>query len=163
METWETITEFNQYEVSNYGNIRHVLNKKNLILQKDKKGYLRIKFYNKKSKAKKTIRVHILVAKYFLKHDTDKSLKLVIDHIDNNKSNNHFSNLQIITNRENCSKDKPNKTSKYVGVSYDKFRNKWAAEIRENKKRHKLGRFNNEYDAHIAYQNKLKEIQNVRI
>lgn len=70
--------------------------------------------------------------------------------------------MQIITNRENCSKDKTNKTSKYIGVSYDKFRYKWSAEIRENKKRHRLGRFENEYDAHIAYQNKLKEINNVK-
>jgi hypothetical protein len=163
MEKWKIITEFNQYEVSNYGNIRHVVNKNNISLQKDKKGYLKCKFYNKENKNYKTIKIHTLVAQYFLNHKTNGTLKLVIDHIDNNKSNNNFTNLQIITNRENCSKDKINKTSKYVGVSYDKYRNKWSAEIRENKKRHKLGRFENEYDAHLAYQNKLKEINNVKL
>ncbi len=160
MEKWRTINDFNQYEVSNFGNVRHKINKKNLSLTKNKKGYLRCKFYSKQTKKYKTISIHVLVADCFLNYKTNGSLKLVIDHIDNDKNNNNFNNLQIISNRENCAKDKKNKTSKYIGVSYDKSRNKWVAEIRENKKRHRLGRFENEYDAHLAYQNKLKEIDN---
>jgi len=89
---------------------------------------------------------------------------LVIDHIDNNKSNNRLDNLQLISNRENSSKTLKKiqgKTySKYVGVTWNKQINRWIAQIQVNKKHIHLGTFINEYDAHIVYQNKLKEIDN---
>ena len=50
------------------------------------------------------------------------------------------------------------KNSKYVGVSWDKQKSKWVSQIRINKKKVFLGRFDLEIDAHNAYQKKLKEI-----
>ena len=44
--------------------------------------------------------------------------KIVVDHIDNNRLNNHVSNLQLITQRENSSKDRKNGTSQYTGVVF---------------------------------------------
>ena len=52
---------------------------------------------------------------------------------------------------------KPNFTSNYKGVCYDKNRNKWMAQIKLNGKKKHLGRFANEIDASNAYQNALKE------
>ena len=93
---------------------------------------------------------------------------MVIDHIDSNKLNNHYTNLQLITQRSNCSKkeEKKGKSSKYTGVSFHKKTKQWRATImngkKENGKQHRvhLGLFNNEENARDAYV-KYKEIYNL--
>jgi hypothetical protein len=79
---------------------------------------------------------------------------MIIDHINNIQTDNRLENLQIITHRENISKSKIG-TSIYTGVCWNKRKNKWTASININYKRLHLGYFKNEYDAHLAYQNKL--------
>lgn len=83
---------------------------------------------------------------------------MFIDHIDHNGLNNQKSNLRIVTNRQNIQNHNIIKSSKYVGVSLDKYSKKWIASIRINKKTKYIGGFDNELDAHKAYLNKLKEI-----
>ena len=157
MEVYKKIKDYELlYLVSNFGNVKSIKTQKILKPSIDKKGYLRV--YLSKKSIQKTIRIHILVAQSFLNHKNDGSLNLVVDHKDNNKLNNNSDNIQIITNRHNSSKDKQNKTSIYTGVSFDKSRNKWSAEIRLGKTRKKLGRFVNEIDAHNAYQKELNAI-----
>jgi len=51
-----------------------------------------------------------------------------------------------------------NKTSKHKGVCWHKQGKKWTAFIRINRKTIHLGSFENEYDAHLAYQKALKDI-----
>ena len=46
---------------------------------------------------------------------------------------------------------KPQKTSQYVGVSWHKQGKKWQAQIKINGRRHYLGLFDNEENAHEAY------------
>lgn len=62
--------------------------------------------------------VHSIVAEAFLGLDRS-SRALVVDHVNNNPMDNRVANLQLISQRENCTKDKHrmNKSSKYVGVS----------------------------------------------
>ncbi|MCP4354353.1 MAG: hypothetical protein GY793_01730 [Proteobacteria bacterium] len=98
----------------------------------------------------KSFRVHQLVAIKFLNHKPNRC-KLVVDHIDNNPLNNNVSNLQIITNRENTSKDRKNGTSKYIGVSWCKRSKKWIAYITINGKNKNLGSYDCELNASIAY------------
>lgn len=151
------------YQVSNLGNVRSLdrvnsrgRNIKGLNLSlKLRKGYEAI---NLCYKAKyKTFDVHQLVAMAFLNH-TPKGHKLVVDHIDNNPLNNRLDNLQVISNRENLSKDKKNGTSKYTGVYWNKNLKKWTSAIVINSDKKVLGYFDCETEAHEAYQNKLKEI-----
>lgn len=155
MEKWQTINDFENYQVSSFGNVKR--NDKLLKQGYCKKGYPRV--YLSVNGKKKTIRTHILVAKVFLNHNSSNS-KLVVDHIDNNKLNNHIDNLRIVTNRENCSKDKKYKTSNYTGVYWDKNRLKWSSEIRLGKIKKHLGRFDNEIDAKNAYLNALNNFNN---
>jgi hypothetical protein len=164
MEIWKTINDFEDYQISNLGRVKSFKNNKEKILTShpNEKGYYNVDLYV--SNKRKTIRVHKLVAKYFLNHIGDGTMKIVIDHIDNDKSNNRVDNLQLITNRQNSSKTlkKINGLtySKYVGVTWNKQAKRWIAQIQINKKRTHIGCFKNEYDAHLAYQNKLKEIDN---
>ena len=103
--------------------------------------------------------VHQLVAMAFLGH-VPCGHKIVVDHINHDKLNNRLENLQLITNRENCSKDVKNKSSKYTGVSWDKARNKWVSQIKINGKTVPLGRYKCELVASIVYQKKLYLLKN---
>jgi hypothetical protein len=50
------------------------------------------------------------------------------------------------------------KTSKYIGVCWEKDRKKWCAQIRINGKQNKIGVFDSEEDAHDAYQRCLMNV-----
>ena len=78
---------------------------------------------------------------------------VLVDHRDMNGLNNQRSNLRIATHSQNCSntKSRPNTTSNYLGVSWDKYSKKWAVQISVNLKNVKIGRFIFEKEAALAY------------
>ncbi len=146
------------YQVSNLGNVKSLKYYKERILKPSDNGYgyYTIKLY--KEGKQKTIRIHILVAMAFLNHVPD-GYKIVVDHINNDKLDNRVENLQLITQRENNSKDKKGYSSKYTGVTWHKVANKWVSTIRVGVKKKYLGLFIDEYEAHLAYQKALKELK----
>lgn len=164
-EIWKAIPGYDGYEVSNLGNVKSLSKQrvfgKNTYFTKEKilkplsngKGYYQVEIY------KKRIYIHQLVAISFLNHKKDGH-KLVVDHINDIKTDNRLENLQIVTQRENNRKTQGNYSSQYKGVNWQKGINKWRAKITINNKQKHLGVFNSEYEAHLAYQNKLKEIEN---
>lgn len=89
------------YEVNNYGHVRSIKKIKVIMLkqQTNKKGYKSIKI--SKGNKVKNCRIHVLVMEAFRR---SKKVNEVIDHIDDDKSNNRYDNLQFLTNRENCTK-----------------------------------------------------------
>jgi hypothetical protein len=95
----------------------------------------------------------------FLNYMLDGTTRIVVDHIDNNPLNNCLSNLQLITHRENISKDRKNKSSKYTGVYFDSKTKKWISTIKNNREKINLGYFENEKEASEYYQNALKSIE----
>jgi len=113
-EIWKNIKNYEGlYQVSNLGNVKSIVKNKFLKPYTDTNGYFQVSLYN--NSVRKVVRIHKLVAENFInKPLTDKVL--VIDHINNIKTDNKVSNLRFITNRKNCSKDINNKTSKYTGV-----------------------------------------------
>lgn len=78
-----------------------------------------------------------------------------VDHRDGNSLNNQKkSNLRPATRLQNAQgfqRKRPGTTSKFRGVTWDKSRLKWIAQITVNKKHINLGRFINEVDAARAY------------
>lgn len=73
----------------------------------------------------------------------------VVDHINGNRLINTESNLRVCTisqNNKNMAKF-TNNTSGHKGVSWNKLRNKWHVEIRNNGVRHHIGYFDNLEDA----------------
>lgn len=155
------------YQVSNFGRVKsfrnggHGLRKEGKLLKPSLCGHKRRKYlkvgFTKDGKMK-TFNVHQLVAMMFLGHTPDGTNKVCVDHRDNNQLNNRVDNLQLVSNRENTSKDREG-TSKYTGVSWYKDRNKWIAQIKIDGKSKHLGYFEDEYEAHLAYQNKLYKIK----
>ena len=72
-----------------------------------------------------------------------------VDHKNRNTLDNRKENLRYCTTQENSwnSSVRSDNTSGYIGVSWDKENNKWAARIEINKKPKRLGRFMNKEDA----------------
>lgn len=81
--------------------------------------------------------------------DKDK----MVDHINGNKLDNRRENLRIVSNQGNQANSKipKNNTSGYKGVTWDKYRNKWIAQIMVNRRHKYLGRFESIEDAVVAY------------
>lgn len=112
-----------------------------------------------KNGTQKNYGVHRLIAEHYIPNDANYK---IIDHIDRNPENNNISNLRWCSysqNRVNRSKVK-NKTSKYIGVSFDKKAKKkqWVAYIELNNKAYNLGRFLTEKEAATAYNEKAREL-----
>ena len=77
-----------------------------------------------------------------------------IDHINRKREDNTISNLRDCNNQQNMMNKKSykNTSSKYKGVSFHKRDEKWTAQIRFKGKLRHLGYFDNEIDAHKAYE-----------
>lgn len=99
---------------------------------------------------KRAVSVHQLVAMSFLDHIPSGN-KVVVDHINNIKTDNRVENLQLISTRENLSKDKKSGTSEHIGVSWYCNLGKWVSRIYINGKAKHLGYFIEEREAAQAY------------
>ena len=159
VEVWKDVKGHEGvYMVSDYGNIRSLKSGKVKTLKKTKsKNRYSIKLSLNGMTKRRSISQ--LVAESFLGH-IPCGYNLIVDHIDNNSLNNNLDNLQIITQRENLSKDKKSGSSNYTGVSWCKRKKKWRSTMYACGKKNHLGYFHNEIDAHESYQDKLKSILN---
>jgi hypothetical protein len=170
LEIWKDIPDFEgYYQVSNLGNIkslsRTILGKNNVpTLLKEKilkfststNGYCQV-VLNKNSD-RKIFKVHSLVAICFLNHIPDGTHNIVIDHINEVKTDNRVENLRLIGHRENVARSIKNSTSTYVGVSWSKNAKKWISQITIDGKTKYLGLFDNEEDANKKYLETLKDL-----
>ena len=154
-EVFLPIEGYENYFVSNFGNIKN--SKTNRIMKQDthKQGYKRITL-SKNGKWKK-FSIHRLVGLAFLENPDNKPM---IDHIDNNTSNNNVKNLRWATSKDNLANQGKYKNNKsgFKGVSFHKHRNKYRAQIKINDKIKHLGYFETAEEASVAYEAKAKEI-----
>lgn len=88
-EEWKQINGFSKYMISNYGNIK---NENGLVLKYyiTPKGYCRIQLVNDKSKTKNVL-IHRLVAEHFIENKNNKE---TVNHINGDKTDNYFLNLE---------------------------------------------------------------------
>lgn len=147
-EIFKKIPGYESYFVSNLGNVVSNKFNKNKILKQSKTiyGHLTVTFcYKGKTK---TFCVHQVVAMAFLNH-VPCGLNLVVDHINDIKTDNRIENLQIITHLENINKNK--KKPKYKGVYWNSDKNMFISRIKINNKLIHLGLFNDELKAYQTY------------
>lgn len=157
-EIWKELPGYNgDYHISNLGRVKSFkkIPTKILIPNHDGRGYYYVRLVRdgKSSDPK----IHQLVAICFLDHKPDGH-NIVVDHINDDSSDNRACNLQLVSPRYNGHKRRINASSKYVGVSLEKKSGKWVANISVNKELIRLGRFINEEDAAAAYQKALAEL-----
>lgn len=155
-EIWKDIPDYEGiYQISNIGRVKSLkFNKEKILKNSVCRGYYHVILH--KNKQKKTYRNHKLVAMVFLGH-VPNGLNIVVDHINNIKNDNRVENLQLITQRENVSKNTKG-TSKYTGVHWDKKSKKWVSSIRIKGRLKNLGSFNCEICAFLKYHNELINI-----
>jgi hypothetical protein len=143
-EIYRTIVGFEKYEVSNIGNVRNTITGRILKSGHASSGYYMVTLYSDKKIT--TNAVHRLVATTFLDNPDNKRC---IDHIDNNKLNNNFTNLRYATHSENNQNRKIYKNNKSgsKGVIFMIKSNKWKAQIRIDDIYIYLGLYENKKDA----------------
>ena len=90
-----------KYKIDENGNIFSFLSNKYLKPSEDKDGYLRVSL----SGDFKTLyfRVNVLVALIFIGEPPKEIEDCTVNHIDENKKNNHYSNLEYMERRKNSS------------------------------------------------------------
>jgi len=153
MEEWREIKGSNgKYLVSESGLVWSCHRNK-LLKFSEHLGYYRAHlFLNKKPKV---IGVHLLVWDAFGDAPRD-GYKLQVDHIDNDKKNNHISNLQLLTPRQNITKSK--KPREYpTGVLFCNKYKKITSKIYIDGKSKHLGYFKTVEEASNAYKRALAE------
>ena len=122
------------------------------------KGYRQLKIQIKGVK-QKTVRVHQLVASVFYNYIFNNSDNLVVDHKDNDKLNNHKSNIRVISNRENVSKQIVISKGLPIGSYFDKSMKKYRSQIIINKVKIHLGYFDTLKESQDAYKEALYKFE----
>lgn len=169
-EIWKDVVGYSGlYMVSTFGNVKsternvkcnnnggiRVVRERILKPCLCKNGYLYVNLHkNLKSHINA---IHSLMATAFIYNDNNKHL--VVNHKNGIRTNNYLYNFELITQRENIIdgiRRRKNRTSKCVGVHYDKIRNKWKSTIFINGKSIFIGRFITEIDAKMAHKDKIK-------
>ena len=154
-EEFKIIKGFENYSISNFGNVANV--KTGLILKSciNGRGYLKVGL-NIKGKTF-TKKIHRLVAEAFIPNPYNKPC---VDHIDNDILNNNINNLRWTTVSENLMNQSmsKNNSSGVKGVCFNKKNNKWFARIDMNKKTYNIGYFNTLEEAKEARQKKANEL-----
>ncbi len=161
MEKWKDIKGYEgSYQVSDLGRVKSIKFNKEKMLSKTKlsNGYLRVSLC--KDGKSKTKTIHSLVAESFLNHKSN--MNIVVDHINNVKTDNNLSNLQIISQRVNSSKDRKNKYSNYIGVTWHKNDKRWQSSIVVDGNQLYLGYFQSEHRASIAYNFALTQLDRLK-
>jgi hypothetical protein len=159
MEIWKEIPKYEgYYEISNYGNVRTldrvIINSKGVKsyyggkVRKPSVNEYRIIILSKNGTAK-GFKISRLVALLFV--GGGNSVKNIVNHIDGNKLNDHYENLEWCTTSYNIIHSFENgmssKKNEVPGVFYDKKRNKWASYLYRDNKNIFIGRFNTEQEA----------------
>lgn len=133
-ELWKDIPEYEGfYQASNLGrirsldrettqwnrfkNVKAIYKGKILSFELTTRGYLKCSL--SKNGKQKTVLVHRIIAKTFLK-DFDE--KLTVDHIDCNKINNHIDNLRMVTLKENIQLSYKNNLHKFKRIGEYNFK-----------------------------------------
>ncbi|MBO4807437.1 MAG: HNH endonuclease [Lachnospiraceae bacterium] len=97
LEEWFTLDEYDKYEITKSGKVRNAKTKNILSPVATRFGYLALSLRDNYGKTHRVM-IHRLIATQFL--DNPDNLPIV-NHIDENKTNNNVSNLEWVSAKEN--------------------------------------------------------------
>ena len=154
VEVFRSIDGYNNYAISTFGKVKNTKTGKILKGFDNGHGYLQIDLYE--NAIRKNCYVHRLVANAFLDNPDDKEC---VDHRNNDKTNNHLTNLRWATTKENAMNQiiSKNNKSKVKGICFNKKIKKWHAQIMIDGIRIHIGYYDDLEDAKIARVNRANE------
>ena len=154
-EIWKTIENYETYSVSNLARVRKDESGMFLKGSFNTNGYLVVKL--RKDGKQKNHSVHRLIAQAFIPNLESKEM---VDHHDNDTTNNSLENLRWASRNENIrnSKLSARNTSSVKGVCWSKRCQKWEARITVDGKRIHLGYFATLEEATTARRAKANEL-----
>jgi len=102
-------------------------------------------------KKKTTVRMHRVIM--------NAAPDILVDHKKHTTLDNRKQNLRTCTRKQNNSNSSSRKgsTSKYLGVSFDKNRKKWTVRVKIDGRVKSLGRFDEEREAAVVYNEAAKK------
>ena len=153
-EEYKKIDGYDNYEISNFGNVRNTNTGRILKNHKNIHGYYIVDLH--KEGTRKTLTIHRLIGLHFIPNPDNLR---EIDHIDRNRTNNSITNLRWIShgNNQRNKPKKQNTTSRYKGVSFNKAKGKYEARIRFENKKIYIGIYEKGEDAAKARDAYVKE------
>jgi hypothetical protein len=159
-EPWVKIEGCPGYEISTFGRVLNSNTGRVLLHGFDSNGYPNVRL-SRNNKAT-TCKIHRLVAKAFINNPENKKC---VDHIDNNRSNNHVTNLRWATHTENGMNSSMSKhnTSGHKGVSWSKSQKKWRALITVDRLQIHIGYYKTLDDAVQARKDRANEVFGVYV
>ena len=98
IEEYRKLREYPMYRIYNTGRIYSEYSKKFLKRFDDNSGYLQVTLFSGNNKGRKTIKVHILVARAFIPNPYNLP---EVNHINCNKYDNRVSNLEWVSKHDN--------------------------------------------------------------
>ncbi len=133
-ETWKDVKGYEgKYQISNLGRVKSFHGKKERILKHANTfGYDFVGLYKNGNMV--AFKIHRLVAEHFVENANPNEFK-VVNHIDENKTNNHFKNLEWCTGSKNVSysshkrKIRVDNSSGNTGVAWNERRKSWSARL----------------------------------
>lgn len=139
---------YNTYDLSNKYGVGFTLKGEEFLFDQEDYGkikkycwYIRNNGYLATGSGKNTKLFHRLI--------TNCNKDMVVDHINHNKMDNRKDNLRICKQSQNSANSKTsiNNTSGVTGVSWNKEKNRWSANIMVNRKSINLGYYDEFNDA----------------
>lgn len=95
-EVWKTINGFEKYQISNFGRVKGV---KGQIMKGRKSGAGYLVVALRATEGSKNRYIHRVVAEHFIPNPNNLT---DVNHIDEDKENNHISNLEWLSHLDNC-------------------------------------------------------------
>ena len=159
LEIWKDIPGYEgMYQASTKGRVKSFYNNKENLKKPTllKTGYLGTTL--KKNGKQKHFRFHQLVVMAFMNHRPD-GMKIIVDHINHDKTDNRLENLRLVNNRQNSLSRKKNRDLPH-GVLFQSSKSKpYFSQIWKNGKSHYLGSFTTAQEASQAYEQELNKLK----
>lgn len=148
LEFWTHVRRYEgMYMVSTLGRVMSLISGEEKILKPwlTRLGYLQVGLY---LEGERKHLVHRLVAEAFLENWDEN---LTVNHRNYVKTDNRVENLELMSRSQNSSnQNKEGRTSRYLGVSWNKRDKNWRAHIKRDGKPFHIGYFDDEKKTAVA-------------